>query len=128
MALESQARKATVPVRVESAGVARYTQDVEATVYFCVLEALQNVQKYAGASQVVVRLRAGSDPARLTFEVEDDGTGFEAATVRKGAGLTNMNDRVDALGGTVQVISHPGAGTTVSGELPVSEPIVAVLS
>ena len=55
VALESQARKATVPVRVEAAGVARYAQDVEATVYFCVLEALQNVQKYARASQVVVR-------------------------------------------------------------------------
>jgi signal transduction histidine kinase len=90
-------------------------------VYFCVLEALQNVQKYAGASQVLVRLRASTDPATLTFEVEDDGTGFETATARKGAGLTNMNDRVDALGGTVQVISHLGAGTTVSGELPLQE-------
>jgi signal transduction histidine kinase len=126
VALESQARKATVPVRVESAGVARYAQDIEATVYFCVLEALQNVQKYAGASQVVVRLRASTDLATLTFEVEDDGTGFETATARKGAGLTNMNDRVDALGGKVQVISHPGAGTRVSGELPVQEPVAAV--
>ncbi len=127
VALESQARKVTVPVRVESADVARYAQDVEATVYFCVLEALQNVQKYAGASQVVVRLRASTDPARLTFEVEDDGTGFEAATARKGAGLTNMNDRMDALGGTVQVISRRGDGTTVSGELPVQEPAAGVL-
>ena len=58
VALESQARKATVPVRVEAEGVERYAQDVEATVYFCVLEALQNVQKYAQASQVVVRLSA----------------------------------------------------------------------
>ncbi len=58
VALESQARKATVPVRVEAEGVERYAQEVEATVYFCVLEALQNVQKYAQASQVVVRLTA----------------------------------------------------------------------
>ena len=126
VALESQARKATVPVRVDSAGVARYAQDIEATVYFCVLEALQNVQKYAGGSQVVVRLRASTDPATLTFEVTDDGTGFETATARKGAGLTNMNDRVDALGGKVQVLSRPGAGTTVSGELPLQEPVAAV--
>jgi signal transduction histidine kinase len=126
VALESQARKATVPVRVDSAGVARYAQDIEATVYFCVLEALQNVQKYAGASQVVVRLRASTDPATLTFEVTDDGTGFETATARKGAGLTNMNDRVDALGGKVQVLSRPGAGTTVSGELPLQEPVASV--
>ena len=127
VALESQARKATLPVRVASAGVARYAQDVEATVYFCVLEALQNVQKYAGASHADVRLRASTDPARLTFEVEDDGMGFDAATARKGAGLTNMNDRMDALGGTVLVISHVGAGTVVSGELPVQETAPAVL-
>lgn len=123
VAVESQARKATVPVRVESSGLTRYSQDIEATVYFCVLEALQNVQKYAGASQVVVRLRASSDPAILTFEVEDDGSGFETATMRKGAGLTNMSDRVDALGGTVQVISHPTAGTRVCGELPLQGPV-----
>jgi signal transduction histidine kinase len=127
VALKSQARKVTVPVHVEAEGVERYPQDVEATVYFCVLEALQNVQKYARASRVVVRLRASAGPAMLTFEVEDDGTGFETATARKGAGLTNMNDRVDALGGTVQLISHPGAGTTVSGELPVQFPIAAAL-
>jgi signal transduction histidine kinase len=127
VALESQARKAIVPVSVRADGVGRYSQDVEATVYFCVLEALQNVQKYAGASRVHVRLRANTDPARLTFEVEDDGTGFEAAMARKGAGLTNMNDRMDALGGTVQVISHPGAGTRVVGELPAQETTAAVL-
>ena len=66
-------------------------------------------------------------PPDSTFEVEDDGTGFDAATVRNGAGLTNMNDRMDALGGTVRVISHPGAGPTVSGELPVQQPATAVL-
>ncbi len=107
VALESQARKATVPVRVEAEGVERYAQDVEATVYFCVLEALQNVQKYAQASSVVVRLTASADT--LSFAVIDDGAGFDAATVRKGAGLTNMSDRIDAIGGIVEIRSHPGA-------------------
>lgn len=116
VALESQARKATVPVTVEAEGVARYSQDVEATVYFCVLEALQNVQKYAMATHVVVRVRA--DGGTLTFSVTDDGTGFDSAIAKKGAGLTNMADRIDALGGTVEVTSHPGAGTTVRGGLP----------
>jgi signal transduction histidine kinase len=124
VALESQARKATVAVRVEADDVERYPQDVEATVYFCVLEALQNVQKYAHATAVIVRLRG--DEGTLTFEVQDDGTGFDAATAKRGAGLTNMNDRVDALGGAVQVTSHPGSGTTISGELPVWEPVTAV--
>jgi len=124
VALESQARKATVPVSVEAEAVQRYAQDVEATVYFCVLEALQNVQKYASASNVVVRLCA--EDGTLSFEVQDDGKGFDAATVRRGAGVINMNDRVDALGGKVQVISHPGAGTCVHGELPAEVRVAAV--
>jgi signal transduction histidine kinase len=124
VALESQARKATVPVRVNAEGVERYPQDVEATVYFCVLEALQNVQKYADATAVVVRLRG--DVGTMRFEVEDDGAGFDTATAKRGAGLTNMNDRMNALGGTVQVVSHQGAGNTISGELPVQEPVASL--
>jgi signal transduction histidine kinase len=116
VALESQARKATLPVRVEAEGVERFAQDVEATVYFCVLEALQNVQKHAGASRVEVRLRG--EAGMLSFEVIDDGAGFDTETAKRGAGLTNMADRVDALGGKVQAISDPAAGTCIRGELP----------
>ena len=116
VALESQARKATVPVRVEADGVNRFGQDVEGTVYFCVLEALQNVQKYAAASLVVVVLR--EHEGTLTFEVSDDGTGFDVAAAKRGAGLTNMADRLDALGGTIQVTSYPGEGTRITGSLP----------
>jgi signal transduction histidine kinase len=105
-----------VRVAVEAEGLARYSQDVEATVYFCVLEGLQNVQKYASATHVVVRLHA--DGGTLTFSVIDDGTGFDSAVAKKGASLTNIADRIDALGGSVAVTSSPGAGTTVHGELP----------
>jgi signal transduction histidine kinase len=124
-ALESQARKATVNVSVDAEGVERYAQDVEATVYFCVLEALENVQKHARASQVVVRLRGHADV--LTFEIEDDGAGFDTAAVTRGAGLTNMVDRVEALGGSVDVTSAPGAGACVSGNVPAParEPVLA---
>jgi len=118
VALESQARKATVPVTVEADGVERYSQEMESTVYFCVLEALQNVQKYAHATHVLVRLRGERDI--LVFEVIDDGTGFDVAGVRKGSGLTNVSDRVDALGGRIEIRSRSGAGTTVRGEVPVS--------
>jgi signal transduction histidine kinase len=117
VALQSQARKATVSVHVEADGVGRYPQDVEATVYFCVLEALQNVQKYAKAETVVVTLR--DEDGRLVFTVGDDGTGFDMLTAKKGAGLTNIADRLDALGGSFTVVSRPHAGTTLSGAIAV---------
>jgi signal transduction histidine kinase len=116
-ALESQARKATVPVTVEGNGVGRYPQEIEAAVYFCVLEALQNVQKYAGAATAAVRL---SDvEGQLRFEVYDDGAGFDRASALKGAGLTNMDDRLDALGGDLVITSEAGRFTQVSGRVPV---------
>ena len=117
VALDSQARKSTVRVTVHADGVARYSQDVEATVYFCVLEALQNVQKYAHATQVTVDIRCAGDD--LAFEVSDDGIGFDTGTTAKGSGLTNMADRLDALGGRVEVTSNVRTGTTLRGTLPV---------
>jgi len=129
-ALEAHARKATVPVTVEAEGIGRYPQEVEAAVYFCVLEALQNVQKYAHATQATVRLGEGPPPNPppagggrspiLTFEVEDDGRGFDSATVTRGAGLTNMSDRLDALGGRLEIESVPGAGTRLRGHVPLA--------
>jgi signal transduction histidine kinase len=117
-ALASQARKASVSVSVDGDGIGRYPEDIEAAVYFAVLEALQNVQKYARASGVVVRLR--EDAGRLRFSVSDDGGGFDPATVSRGAGLTNMEDRLDALGGELRVISSPGSGTAVEGWLGIA--------
>ena len=115
-ALQSQAGKATVPVRVDAEGIGRYPQDTEAALYFCTLEALQNVQKYAGASAVVVRLRQGAE--HLQVEVTDDGRGFDVSTITRGAGLTNMEDRLDALGGTLEIVSTPGSGTTLRASIP----------
>ncbi|MHB8507799.1 MAG: GAF domain-containing sensor histidine kinase [Candidatus Dormibacteria bacterium] len=119
-ALEAQARKAMVPVAVQADGVSRHPQETEAAVYFCCLEALQNVQKYAGATRVTVRLHQGQD--ELRFEVEDDGAGFDAAHLTRGSGLQNMDDRLAALDGQVRVDSSPGAGTTVIGTLPLATP------
>jgi signal transduction histidine kinase len=115
-ALESQGRKATVPVTVESGALARYAPNVEATVYFCVLEALQNTQKYADASHATVRL--AFEEGALQFEVEDDGRGFDPATVGKGAGLINMADRLDAVGGHLDIEARPGHGCRIRGSLP----------
>jgi signal transduction histidine kinase len=116
-ALEAQARRSTVPVAMEAEGVERYPQEAEAAVYFCVLEALQNVAKYAEASRATVRLSGGADEVR--FEVEDDGRGFDTAATGYGTGVQGMVDRVAALGGELRVLSEPGSGTTVVGSLPV---------
>jgi signal transduction histidine kinase len=115
VALESQARKTTVPVIVEADALGRYPQDVEAAVYFCVLEALQNIQKYARASQVIIRVR--ETDGIVSFEVDDNGQGFDPTSMKRGAGLSNMEDRLDALGGTLTVTSSPGHGTVVQGSL-----------
>ena len=115
-ALESQARKATLPVEVVAEGIGRYPQELEATVYFCVLEALQNVQKYADASHAVVRLREAG--GTLRFEVEDDGCGFDVEHATRGAGLTNMTDRLDALDGAFEIDSAISQGTRLRGRVP----------
>jgi signal transduction histidine kinase len=87
-------------------------------VYFSCLEALQNVAKYAEASGAVIRLANVS--GELTFEVEDDGVGFDASTTGYGTGLQGMADRLDALGGSVDVRSARGSGTTITGVVPVA--------
>ncbi|MDP9405079.1 MAG: GAF domain-containing sensor histidine kinase, partial [Actinomycetota bacterium] len=115
-ALVAQARKAALPVTVEADGVGRYDQAVEAAVYFCCLEALQNIAKYANATQARIRLHANLDT--LTFTVTDDGDGFDPETTTMGAGLTNMTDRIDALGGTLSIDSTPGVGTVLTGWVP----------
>jgi signal transduction histidine kinase len=116
-ALEAQSRKAIVPVRIEPDGVGRYPQEIESTVYFCVLEALQNVGKYANAHEVTVRLREIG--GELAFEIRDDGVGFDPSAVGHGSGLRGMADRVEAVGGTFELSSAPGRGTTIGGRLPV---------
>jgi signal transduction histidine kinase len=115
-ALQAQARKAPIPTSVTADGVGRYPQDLEAAVYFCVLEALQNTAKYAGATRAEIRLAASGH--NLTFEVADDGAGFDPESGGYGTGLQGMADRLHAHGGSLDVRSAPGAGTTIAGRLP----------
>jgi signal transduction histidine kinase len=116
-ALQSQARKAPIPVEVDAEGLGRYEQDVEAAVYFCCLEAFQNIAKYAQASRADVRLTEVD--GRVRFSVHDDGVGFDRDAVELGSGTRNMEDRLAAIGGRLEVRSAPGRGTTVTGEVPV---------
>ena len=119
MALRAQAARSPVPAVLEADQVGRYPQDAESTVYFCTLEALQNVAKHARASAVTVRLSGSGEI--LEFSVSDDGAGFPAAAARHGSGLQGMSDRLAAHGGTLAVRSQPGQGTTITGRLPISE-------
>jgi signal transduction histidine kinase len=115
-ALEAQARKASVPTEVRSEGIGRYPEDIEAAVYFCVLEALNNVAKYAEATRAEVSL--AQDDGHLRFAVVDDGTGFDTTVTSYGTGVQGMADRLDAIGGALQVDSSRGEGTTIQGRIP----------
>jgi signal transduction histidine kinase len=116
-ALQAQARKSAPPAVVEGDGLGRYPQEAETAVYFCALEALQNVAKYARASRAIVRLSAPN--GALAFCVEDDGVGFDPNAKGHGSGIQGMSDRLAALGGDLRVTSTPGAGTIVNGSVPV---------
>jgi len=117
-ALTAQARKSTVPVEVEAHGIDRFPQEVEAAVYFSALEALQNTAKYAEASHATVSLSRAN--GSLVFTVADDGTGFDTSATGYGTGLQGIADRLGALDGDLEVASHPGSGTTVTGWVPVA--------
>jgi signal transduction histidine kinase len=119
-ALRSAAGRAALTTRVDADGLDRQGPEIEAAVYFCCMEALQNAGKYAGPGASAV-VRVWQEEGALLFEVCDDGAGFDAGGVRgRGAGFVNMDDRVGAIGGTVTVRSRPGEGTCVSGRIPVT--------
>jgi signal transduction histidine kinase len=115
-ALDAQGRKSGLPVTLRADGVGRYPQAVEAAVYFSCLEALQNVAKYAEASQIVITLADLGE--RISFTVADDGRGFDPSASRNGTGLQGIADRLGALEGRFDVTSSPGRGTTLEGSLP----------
>jgi signal transduction histidine kinase len=117
-ALQAQARKSMVPVALELEEIGRYSQEIESAIYFSCLEALQNVAKYADASLVTIAL-SRSD-GHLSFSVADDGVGFDTGSTTPGSGLRGIEDRLDALGGTMRLESSAGNGTTVGGSVPVA--------
>jgi signal transduction histidine kinase len=121
-ALRARARKAPVGVRISNSSLGRYPADVEEAVYFVCSEALQNAVKHAHPT--VIRISLAQRDGELTFEVKDDGRGFDPAVTTGGAGMQSMRDRVDVVGGSMEIVSRPGTGTTVKGHviaLPLGE-------
>jgi signal transduction histidine kinase len=115
-ALEAAAGRSSLAVLVTATGLGRYPPDIEAAVYFCCLEALQNAAKHAPGATVEIRLWEQS--GGLLFSVTDDGPGFDVAAARRGHGHVNMADRLGAIGGTIRWQSQPGHGATVQGSVP----------
>jgi signal transduction histidine kinase len=118
-ALRAAALTSPIAVDVRASGIERYRQDVEVAVYFCCLEAIQNVVKHAGPNaHATVTLWAAA--GRLNFEVRNPGIGFDPNRVQAGSGLINIRDRIDAVGGTLVVASGRGRGVRVRGSIPVA--------
>ncbi len=117
-ALPAAAGRSALDTTVDTEGVGRYSAEIEATVYFCCLEALQNAGKHAGSDaevSIVVTVQSG----RLIFEVRDDGVGFTPDPADGGGhGFVNMIDRLGAVRGTLTVDSSPEKGTLIRGEIP----------
>jgi signal transduction histidine kinase len=113
-ALRSLAERSAVAVELRSVPEGRFSPAVEATVYFLVSEALANVAKHAEATRARVSVDRGGD--RLGVEVTDDGVG--GAAMNGGSGLRGLADRVEAVGGRIDVQSRSGSGTVVRAEIP----------
>jgi signal transduction histidine kinase len=124
-ALQTMANRASLPTTVDADGTGRYAEGVETAVYFCCLEAMQNAGKHAGEGaelkvNVFVEASDGACPT-LCFAVHDDGAGFDPAIGAMGHGFVNMRDRLGAIGGTLEVRSAVGSGTTVAGRIPLDD-------
>jgi signal transduction histidine kinase len=116
-ALGAQASKSPLPVTLQADGIGRFPQQTEAAVYFCCLEALQNIAKYAHATRARICLQGQN--GTLRFTVSDDGAGYDTSHTPLGSGQRNISDRLAALGGRLEVRSAPSQGTTITGHLPV---------
>jgi signal transduction histidine kinase len=115
-ALEAHTRRLAIEVTLETDGIGRYPREVESAMYFCALEALNNVSKYADATSVTISL--SEEDGGLGFRIQDDGRGFDTSRTGYGTGLQGMADRLDAVGGRLEIASEPGRGTSVIGRVP----------
>src|SRR5689334_11488668 len=115
-ALVSVRRYATTPITVSARGIRRCRPEVESAVYFTCLAAIDNAAKHAGPAEVYVR--AWDSAQAVHFTVCDTGCGFDPNGTPSGAGLSNMHDRIAAVGGTLAVHSRPSHGTRLHGSVP----------
>ena len=116
-ALARVASRLPLPITVHAEGVGRVAPQIETAVYFCCLEALQNVAKHA-TLRTPVDVRLASADGVLRFSVVDHGPGFDPRRAQQGHGITGMRDRIGAIGGELDIVSAPGQGATIAGHVP----------
>jgi signal transduction histidine kinase len=118
-ALRSVGSNSSLPIQVHDEGVERSSDVVEAAVYFCAREAIQNAAKHAGSGATVTVTLARRNGA-IEFAVSDDGAGMPPLDGElDGGGLVGMRDRIETVNGWLDVVSAPGEGTTVRGRVPI---------
>ncbi|MEV0829478.1 sensor histidine kinase [Nonomuraea rubra] len=115
-ALRAATRHSPLPTEIRAAGLGRYPPEIEINIYFCLLEALQNAAKHAGEqATVTIGLR---EQDGLSFDLADTGIGCHPGLIRTGHGITNMYDRLGAIGGTLTIETSPGTGLRLHGHIP----------
>jgi signal transduction histidine kinase len=124
-ALRAVALQAPIPIVVDDQGVGRCARPVEAAIYFCAMEAIQNATKHAG-SHASLTITLERDHEHVRFAITDDGVGMNPRTAGQGDGLPGMRDRIGAVGGELEITSTPGRGTTVRGIAPIGQPDIDV--
>jgi len=110
-ALPAVAAHAPVPAQLDLQGLGRYPASIETALYFCCSEALQNAVKHGGPDTTVT-ITAHTNDRMLTLTISDTGRGFDPTTI--GTGLTNMTDRLSAIGGNLVIDTAPGRGTRIT--------------
>jgi signal transduction histidine kinase len=127
-ALRGVRQWAPIPIHVFDNELHRHPTDAEMAVYYCCLEAIQNVVKHAGPGATVTIRLADNHPDGIRFSIADDGVGFDAAGIKRGAGLQNMRERVTGMGGQVTVVRGRLSGTLVSGGVRDRPPVPVTAS
>jgi signal transduction histidine kinase len=116
-ALRAECLHSGIAVHIAADDIGLSAPEVETAVYLCCLESIQNAAKHAGSrASVTVALRRVRN--ELAFSVHDSGRGFDPTFTAPGAGLTGVRDRIDTVGGQVEITAAPGRGTTVAGVVP----------
>jgi signal transduction histidine kinase len=115
-ALRDLSDSSPVSIEVIDEGIGRSSDAIEAAIYFCAREAIQNTAKHAGPSATATVILAHHDEA-IEFTVSDDGRGMTTQTDPNGIGITSMRDRIEAVGGQFEIVSAPGRGTSIRGTI-----------